>query len=87
MAPRSKGSSASRVTTHGLIEVANRTSKLYDDLPREYRPRGSAKAETGDAPSGELGEVALAAVAPDDPDVQGWLELLAETPHSAASIW
>lgn len=66
-----------------LIEVANRTSKLYDDLPREYRPRGSAKAETGDAPSGEVGEVALTTVAPDDPDLPAWLELLSETPHSA----
>lgn len=66
-----------------LIEVANRTSKLYDDLPREYRPRGSAKADTGDAPGGEVGEVALTTVSPDDPDLRGWLELLADTPHSA----
>ncbi|MCC7369091.1 MAG: AAA family ATPase [Chloroflexi bacterium] len=66
-----------------LIEVANRTAKLYDDLPREYRPRGSAKADTGDAPSGEVGEVALTTVSADDPDLPGWLELLADTPHSA----
>jgi hypothetical protein len=66
-----------------LIEVANRTSTLYDDLPREYRPRGSARAETGDAPSGDVGEVALTTVAPDDPDLLAWLELLLETPHSA----
>ena len=66
-----------------LIEVANRTSKLYDDLPREYRPRGSAQADTGDAPGGDVGEVALTTVAPDDPDLRGWLELLADTPHSA----
>jgi hypothetical protein len=66
-----------------LIEVANRTSKLYDDLPREYRPRGSAQADTGDAPGGEVGEVALTTVSPDDPDLRGWLELLADTPHSA----
>jgi tetratricopeptide (TPR) repeat protein len=66
-----------------LIEVANRTSKLYDDLPREYRPRGSAQADTGDAPGGEVGEVALTTVLPDDPDLRGWLELLADTPHSA----
>jgi hypothetical protein len=66
-----------------LIEVANRTSKLYDDLPREYRPRGSARADTGDAPGGDVGEVALTTVAPDDPDLRGWLELLADTPHSA----
>jgi len=66
-----------------LIEVANRTSKLYDDLPREYRPRGSAQADTGDAPGGDVGEVALAIVPPDDSDLRGWLELLADTPHSA----
>jgi hypothetical protein len=66
-----------------LIEVANRTSTLYDDLPREYRPRGTAKAETGDAPSGEVGEVVLTTVKPDDPDLSAWLELLLETPHSA----
>jgi hypothetical protein len=66
-----------------LIEVANRTSKLYDDLPREYRPRGSAQADTGDAPGGDVGEVALTTVAPDDVDLQAWLELLADTPHSA----
>ncbi|MGE3267940.1 MAG: hypothetical protein AB7P40_04285 [Chloroflexota bacterium] len=66
-----------------LIEVANRTSKLYDDLPREYRPRGSAEADTGDAPGGEVGEVALTTVSPDDPDLHAWLELLADTPHSA----
>ena len=66
-----------------LIEVANRTSKLYDDLPREYRPRGSAQADTGDAPGGDVGEVALTTVSPDDPDLRGWLELLADTPHSA----
>jgi len=66
-----------------LIEVANRTSKLYDDLPREYRPRGSAQADTGDAPGGEVGEVALTTVAPDDPDLGAWLDLLADTPHSA----
>jgi hypothetical protein len=66
-----------------LIEVANRTSKLYDDLPREYRPRGSAVADTGDAPGGEVGEVALATVSPDDPDLEPWLTLLADTPHSA----
>jgi hypothetical protein len=66
-----------------LIEVANRTSKLYEDLPREYRPRGTAKADTGDAPGGEVGEVALVTVAPDDLDLRAWLELLADTPHSA----
>ena len=66
-----------------LIEVANRTSKLYDDLPREYRPRGSTQADTADAPGGDVGEVALATVAPDDPDLLAWLELLADTPHSA----
>jgi hypothetical protein len=66
-----------------LIEVANRTSKLYDDLPREYRPRGSAQADTGDAPGGEVGEVALVTVTPDDPDLRAWLEILADTPHGA----
>ena len=66
-----------------LIEVANRTSKLYDDLPREYRPRGSAQADTGDAPGGDVGEVALTTVAPDDPDLGAWLDLLADTPHGA----
>lgn len=66
-----------------LIEVANRTSKLYDDLPREYRPRGSAQADTGDAPGGEVGEVALVSVTPDDPDLKAWLEILADTPHGA----
>jgi hypothetical protein len=66
-----------------LIEVANRTSQLYDDLPREYRPRGSAQADTGDAPGGDVGEVALTTVAPDDVDLQAWLVLLADTPHSA----
>jgi hypothetical protein len=66
-----------------LVEVANRTSKLYDDLPREYRPRGSAVADTGDAPGGDVGEVARVAAASDDPDLRAWLELLADTPHSA----
>src|SRR3954469_24513461 len=66
-----------------LIEVANRTSKLYDDLPREYRPRGSTQADTGDAPGGHVGEVALVTVSPEDPDLRAWLELLADTPHGA----
>jgi len=66
-----------------LVEVANRTAKLYDELPREYRPRGSGNADTGDAPGGEVGDVAVTVVSPDDPDLLAWLELLAETPHSA----
>jgi hypothetical protein len=66
-----------------LVEVANRTSKLYDELPREYRPRGSGQADTDDAPSGDVGDVAVTVVSPDDPDLQAWLVQLAETPHSA----
>jgi hypothetical protein len=66
-----------------VIEVANRTALLYDELPREYRPRGSARAEKTEAPNGE---VALAAVAADDAELAGWLERLASTPHSAVIV-
>ncbi|MCC6178935.1 MAG: hypothetical protein IT305_26810 [Chloroflexi bacterium] len=66
-----------------LIEVANRTTVLYDELPKDYRPKGACQAEKTSAPSGEVGEVALAVVAPDDADLTGWLTLLADTPHNA----
>jgi len=69
-----------------LIEVANRTATLYEELPRDFRPRGSCLAETTDAPDGEVGEAAFATAAGDDADLHGWLALLADTPHSALVV-
>lgn len=66
-----------------FVELVNRSSILYDELPREYRPRGSGQADPNDAPAGEVGEIALTTADPDDPDLRAWLELLADAPHSA----
>jgi hypothetical protein len=66
-----------------LVEVVNRTSLLYDDLPKEYRPRSPAHAEKIDTSSGD---VVLATVHPEDDELTGWLELLAETPHNAIIV-
>ncbi len=70
-------------STAPIVEVANRTVSLYDELQREYRPRGSARVEPTDARNGE---VALTAAASDSGEVVAWLERLAETPHTAVIV-
>jgi hypothetical protein len=65
-----------------LVEVTNRTVLLYDELPREYRPRGSSHAEKTDAANGEV----VLATADSGDDLIGWLDALADAPHTAIVV-
>ncbi|MBA2448108.1 MAG: AAA family ATPase, partial [Chloroflexi bacterium] len=66
-----------------LIAAVNQTALLYDELPKEYRPRSPSQADPTEAPNGE---VVLTRAELGDDELGGWLERLADTPHSAVIV-
>ena len=66
-----------------LVEVANRTARLYDELPREHRPRARVEAEKTEAANGQ---VYVASQQAGSADVRDWLAQLRETPGSAVVV-
>jgi hypothetical protein len=63
-----------------LVEAANRTARLYDELPRTHRPQARVEAAKTEA---ENGRVYLVEARSDSGELLEWLGLLRETPGSA----